>query len=201
MPDEVTNDEPTETTPSAEPPADDDKPLGESGEKALAAFKERAKASEAKAKRADVLEAELTALRESQMSEQEKAIADARKEASESARSEVLNTVNRRLFAAELKAAITGQIADTDLLSDPDVALKLLKLGEIPVTDDGDIDTEAISASVALFIEDKPHLAVSATRPGIPPLSQGPRGRVDPPDPAELPMAEYVKQRQSRRAS
>jgi hypothetical protein len=159
-------------TPDPAPPAADDKPLGEAGEKALEAWKQRAKTAEAEAKRAKELEAELAALRESQMSDQEKALAEAKREAADAAKAEVLGTVNRRLFASEVKVA-AQKLADPDLLADPDVAVRLLGLGEIPVTDSGDIDAEAISAAVDAFLAGKPHLAAGATRPA--PLNQGAR--------------------------
>ena len=66
------------------------------------------------------------------MTDQEKAIADARKEAAEAARAELTGAVNGRLFTAELRAASAGKLLDsaiTDLLVDPGVALKLLGLG------------------------------------------------------------------------
>jgi len=159
-----------ETSPAAsdapsQAPAED-RPLGEAGEKALAIWKERAKKAEADAKRAAELEAELTKLREEQMTDHEKAIAQARREAAEQARAEALATVNERLFRSELKAATAGKLADPDLLADPDVAVKLLGFDEIPVTDSGDIDSEAISAAVASLLEAKPYLgAGSATLP------------------------------------
>lgn len=154
-----------------------DKPLGEAGEKALQAWKDRAKAAEAAAKRANDLQAELDELKRSQMDDHEKAVDDARREAAEQARTEALASVNGRLFTAELKAATTGALlpaAAQDLLVDTAVALKLLGLDEIPVTDSGDINSEAISQAVAAYVEARPHLAASATQtPGS--VDQGAR--------------------------
>lgn len=157
------------------PPPAADPPLGPEGEKALQAWKDRAKAAEADAKRTKALEDELAALRAEQMTEQEKAIAAARQEAADGAKAEVLGTVNAKLFAAELKAAAKSDIATADgkhvrltdpsLLADSEVALRLLGLGEIPVTESGDIDTEAISTAVAALVAAKPYLAASATPP------------------------------------
>lgn len=167
-------DDPTTPTPDAptEPTAPTDDPaLGAAGEKALDAWKARAKAAEADAKRAKDLEAEVAALKAAQMSDHEKAIDAARKEAADQARTEALGTVNERLLKSELKAATAGQLLDAaakDLLVDTDVALKLLGLDEIPVTDSGDIDGEAISQAVAAYVTARPHLAASATlQPGI----------------------------------
>lgn len=169
-------DDPTpepDATPEPEP-TPDDKPLGPSGEKALGEWKARAKAAEAEAKRAVELEARLAEIEQANMSEQEKAIELARKESAEAARTEVLGTVNRRLFAAELKAAATGKVSDVDLLSDPDVAIRLLGFDDYPVNEAGDIDAEAISAAVGQLIEAKPYLAASATP--VPGIDQGARG-------------------------
>jgi len=164
-----------EPAPAPPAPAADDKPLGSEGEKALQIWKDRAKAAETDAKRAKELEAELDQLRTSQMSEHEKAL----KEAAANARNETLSEVNQRLFAAELKAASVGKIADPELLADPEVAVRLLGLDGVPVTDSGDIDAEAISAAVDSFLESKPYLS-GATPPGDGPapldLGQGARG-------------------------
>jgi hypothetical protein len=156
---------PADPPPAAEPPADD-KPLGPEGEKALAAWKDRAKTAEAAVKALPTLQAELDALRQQTMTDHEKAVADARKEADAAARAEVLGTVNTRLFAAELKAASTGKLTDPDLLADTDVALKLLGLDEIPTTQSGDIDAAAIAGAVAKLIEQKPYLASATQTPG-----------------------------------
>lgn len=174
MPDEI-QDETPEADATPEPtstPTEDteDAPLGPAGEKALNEWKARAKAAEADAKKAREYETELTKLREAQMSEQEKAVEAARNEG----RTEAATLANARLFRAELKAAAKGKLANPDLLADPDVALKLLDLGEYPITATGDIDAEAISAAVDSFIEREPYLAASATqRPG--PIEQGAR--------------------------
>ena len=150
-------------TPPAESP--EDKPLGPEGEKALDAFKARAREAEKKAKRVDDLEAELAKFREDAMSEQEKAIAQARTEAADTARSEAMSTFNERLFAAEVKAASAGKFVDDDLMADPLVSRRLLGLDDIPLTESGDIDSAAIADAVSRLTESKPHLAVSATRP------------------------------------
>lgn len=157
-----------------EPPVDDpDKPLGPEGEKALNIWKQEARDAKAEVKRLQAIEAQHATLVAAQMTEQERALATARTEAADEARNEVLGTVNARLFAAELKVAASAAIptadgkhirlADPSLLTDPEVALRLLGLGEIPVTDSGDIDTEAISTAVAALVAAKPYLAASAT--------------------------------------
>ena len=167
--------DPPEPTPDPTPdPEPDDKPLGPAGEKALEALKEERRQLKAKLSEH---ESELASLREAQMTEQERAIEQARKEAAESARSEALGEANDRLFRAELRALTAGKLTDTaitDLTTDADVAVKLLGLGQIPVTDTGDIDSEAISAAVTSYTEARPHLAASATP--VPGIDQGSRG-------------------------
>ncbi len=159
-----------QSPPPADPPpapaATDDAPLGEAGEKALQAWKDRAKKAEADAKRAESLQTELDALKAEKMTDHEKAIKEAADQAAAAARTEVLGSVNSRLFASELKAATAGKLTDPDLLADPTVALKLLGLDEIPVTATGDIDTEAISGAVAELIAAKPYLASATQTPG-----------------------------------
>lgn len=168
--------EAVETPPEETPPE-----LGDAGKKALDQERTARKEAErqlkdavAKAKRADELEAELSKFREDAMSEQEKALEQARNEARDEGRKEALSTSNERLFKAEVKAASAGKIVDADLLSDPLVAQRILGLDDIPITDDGDIDGAAIALAVDAMLEAKPHLAVSATRtPGS--IDQGAR--------------------------
>lgn len=176
---------PTPTVPPASPPPAtppavvdslDDDDLGDSGVKALNAWKERAKAAEKDAKRTKDLEAENATLRAAQMSEADKAIEAARKEGADEALAAERATTNGRLLKSELKAATAGKLlpaAATDLLIDSTVALRLLGLDEIPVTSTGDIDGEAISQAVDAYVTSRPHLAASATPPPV--IDQGSR--------------------------
>jgi hypothetical protein len=170
----------------------DDEPLGAAGTKALEAMKKRAREAEAKARLADKLAAENQALREAAMSEQERAVEQARREAEERVRAELTVATNERLFASELRAAVVGKISDADLFADPLVAQRLLGLEAIPVTEAGDIDTEAISVAVESFLDAKPHLRASAKRP--PSTDQGHRRRPDSIDPASLTDAKDVRE-------
>lgn len=138
----------------------DDAPLGEAGEKALQAWKERAKAAEKDARRASELEAELNKLRESAMTEQEKAIAKAREEAAAEARKEVEGTYQRQLLEAKVARAAAGK------LNDPDDAIRFLDLDTL--TDD-----KAIATAIAGLVEQRPYLAAGATQPQ--PVDQGAR--------------------------
>ena len=175
---------------AGDPPPPED--LGDAGKKALAEERQARKDAErqlkelsSRASRADELETELAKLREDAMSDQEKALEQARTEAFEQGRNEALAPVNERLFKAEVKAALAGKIIDPDLLSDPLVAQRILGLDDIPMTSDGDIDSAAIVEAVDKLMDTKPHLAVSATRtPGS--ADQGARPKGTPPRPTSL---------------
>jgi hypothetical protein len=142
-----------------------DEPLGDSGKKALEQERAARKAAEKDAKRARELEAELNKLREDQMSEQEKAVNAARKEGA----AEALREANERIARSEAKALATGKTRD------PEVAVKLL--GDLAqfVTDDGDVDTDAMSVALDRLVEEKEYLAVGDRQP-VPGADQGARG-------------------------
>lgn len=165
-------------TPTPPPPADPptpapdaDEPLGEPGKRALEA--ERAAHKEAKRQLRE-MEAQLEEARLAQMTEQEKAVAEARR----AGELDATTKVQSRLFAAETKVAAAGKLTDPSLLSDPDVAVKLLGLDQIPVTPDGDIDSEAISQAIDQMLQARPYLAVSpgATPPPSGSADGGPQG-------------------------
>lgn len=151
------------------PPADDG--LGDAGKKALQQEREARKAAEKLAKEH---EAELTKLREAQMSEQEKAVAEARREGA----TETETKFQRRLFSAEAKVAAAGKLADPSLLADPDVAKSLLGLDDIPVNAAGDIDSEAISKAIDRLTEERPFLKAGQAHATWPSNGSeaGPRG-------------------------
>jgi hypothetical protein len=145
--------------PAGDPPAPvvtDDEALRPEGKKALDAWKARAKAAEdalAEAQRA-------------QLSDHERALVDARREAGEAATAAANEANVSRLFRAELRAASATKLneqAIKDLLVDSTAAMRLLGLDEVPVTSDGDLDSEAISQAVASYVEARPFLAASAT--------------------------------------
>lgn len=159
----------------AEEPADEpaDKPLGEKGEKALTAMKDQVKTLRAELKAA---RDEANELKKQQMTEQERAVA----EALEAGRSEGLRSGQTAMFRAELRAAVAGKLVEqavSDLTSDADGAMRTLGFSEIPVTSDGDIDGEAISQAVTSFVASRPYLAAGAPPAGS--IDQG--GRTPPP--------------------
>ena len=164
---------PAATEPAAAPVADE--PLGEPGKRALDA--ERAAHKEAKRQLRE-METQLEEARLAQMSEQEKAVAEARK----AGESDATARVQTRLFAAETKVAAAGKLADPSLLADPDVAVKLLGLAQIPVTPDGEIDSEAISQAIDQMLKVRPYLASTGATPPPPTgaADGGPQGGSKP---------------------
>jgi hypothetical protein len=162
--------EPTDDAPVT-PPVD--KPLGETGKRALDAERRNRQAAERRARDA---EAELERIRQASLTDQERAVQDA----AEAARTDERAKSTHRLFAAEVRAAVAGKVADPDLFSDPVVAKRLLRFDAIPLADDGEIDSEAISHNLAELLAAKPHLAASATRP----IGSADQGARTPPPPA-----------------
>jgi hypothetical protein len=104
----------------------------------------------------------LTKLEKDRMTEQEKAVAEAKKQGHD----EALLVAGKRLAAAEFRAAAAGRI------SDPAAALDVLDLSKF-VGEDGEPDAKAIASVVE-------KLAVSLPLPNgrVP---AGPRGGTDPP--------------------
>lgn len=127
--------------------------LGEAGQKALDAFKERARVAEKEAKRAKQLDAEIAKLREQTQSDSEKAIAAAKAEGitEERARS------NQLLLRAEVKAAAAGKLRVAD------DALRFLDISDFTVGDDGTVDVKAIDRAIEGLITERPDLAGQAS--------------------------------------
>lgn len=166
-----TNPTPTpEPTPPAEPPAPEpgDEPLGEPGKRALESERQRAAALE---KQLKTLNAELDQLRQASMSDQEKALADARSEGEKAAEERWRDRVGQ----AHVRAAAAGKFAS------PEDAH--LFLDEIPFTDDGQVDDSALQAKLDALLESKPYLAAAtpgATPAAPPAVPTGPRGGTGP---------------------
>lgn len=156
-----TTDTTTDQTPPAgangsEPPPDTSTPTDDtSGDNAaddVAALK-AALANERK--RFEKAERELAELRKSQMSESEKALAEARAEGRKAA----LGEVTERLLAAEVRAAAAAKMAD------PGDAVHLLDLDGL-ADDDGSVDSKAVAARIDALLKDKPYLAKPAAGGG-----------------------------------
>lgn len=186
-PDAPENDtpDPPEPTPETEPNAE----LGDAGKKALEAERLARRNAERDAKAART---ELEQLRTAQLTDHEQALLKARSEGEQAA----FERSTTRLFSAEVRAVASGKLATPDLLSDPEVAKRLLGFSEFPTTESGDIDSEAISDAFDAFLEKNASLKASATR-ATGSADQGTRGTT-PADLGELSMDEY---RKARRAS
>lgn len=142
-PEETPEDTPADPT----PPAGD---LGDPGKKALEAERAARRRAEKDAKAA---KAEADKLREQTQSETEKLLAAAKAEG----RAEVLTVANRRLVSAEVRAAAASK------LHDPADAIAHLNLDDFEVSEDGEVDQQAITAAIADLVEAKPYLAAGAT--------------------------------------
>lgn len=123
----------TEGTEETQPPAD----LGDAGKQALDRMK--AERNEAR-KREKALQAQLEEIQRSNMTDQEKAI----DEAKATARAEALGEVGAKIAAAEFKAAAAGRLTDdqmTTLLSGLDLKAFL------------DVDGDVDPAKVKTFVD------------------------------------------------
>lgn len=66
---------------------------------------------------------------------------------------EVTSKANGRILRAELRALATGKLAD------PSDAALYLNLDDFSVTDDGEVDSAALTAAITDLLKRKPHLA------------------------------------------
>ena len=146
--------------------------LGDGGRKALDQERKARRDAERALKRQ---EAELEKLRTAQLSETERAVAEAKA----AGRAEALQEANAKLVKAEAIAAAAGK------LRDPELAASLLGNLEGYVDDSGDIDGERIAADIDELVTARPYLGVDKTPPAAgddtpPPVkgtvSGGPKG-------------------------
>jgi hypothetical protein len=113
--------------------------------------------------RAEAAEKALEQLQAKSMTETEKLIETAKREATEEvdARYQVLLKTER------LRARSAGKV------NDPDDAIRLLDIDSLSLDDE-----EAMDKAIADLIKQKPYLAAKYT---VPTIDQGPRGKDDPP--------------------
>jgi hypothetical protein len=168
-------------TTTSEPTAPAEDGLGPAGEKALDAFKVRARDAERAAKAEkearEAVEEELAALRAASQSEQEKAIDAARKEAADAAAraerekaAEKIGELMRLRLQDRIAVAASGRFAN------PGVAGRLLDPDEL-VDDEGHPDEAKIGKALDTLLEREPYLAANGQRPpATPDPDQGPRG-------------------------
>lgn len=127
-------------------------------------------------RRAKEAEAELEKIRTDQMSEQERAIADARMEE----RTAALKVANQRIVAAEIKTAAVGKITN------PELAVHLIPADKFEVADDGSIDAEAVAAAIDELIQKYPEL-------GQRPVIGSVDGGVRPAPQSKMDMSELLR--------
>lgn len=174
MPDEPAGDPGTSTPPSPPPssPASAAPDTGEGDtdwEAEAKKWKDLARKHEERSKANLTAAKELEQLRQSAMTEQEKAVAAAKAEG----RTEALRTIGARLVDAEVKAAVAGRNVNVEALLDGLDRSRFLD-------DEGEPNTRAINAWV-----EKLAPPVDPTRTAWPPdLGQGARGA--PPSGADM---------------
>lgn len=125
---------------------------------------DRSKTNSEAAKQVEALKAELEQFRQASMSETERALAKATKDAEARGRAEALTAVGQRLVKAEFKALAAGAIPDLDGVLDD---LNLAKF----IGQDGEPDTKAIEAAVKRLTPPKP----AEPEPAAPLVTPGPR--------------------------
>ncbi|WP_062077695.1 hypothetical protein [Demequina globuliformis] len=136
--------------------------LGDAGKKAIQAEREARKAAEKAAREAKERIAALEAKEQGREAEHAAELEAAK------VRDEALAKANQRIVSAELRAAATGKLAD------PMDALAFIDPTDFEVSDDGEIDSAAVSAAIADLIERKPHLAARGGKTEVlPDTSQG----------------------------
>jgi hypothetical protein len=136
----------TPDEPAAEPVTATEAALGDAGKRALDAVRAERRAAEDRAKRA---EAELEQLRAASLSEHDKAIAQARKEAT----AETERTWSARLRSAEVARALQAAGATPDAL---DLAVLDPSFAALAIDDEGRVD--GLDAAVAAFRKARPSL-------------------------------------------
>jgi len=138
-----------ETEPVVDSPIEGEEALGDPGKRALALMK--ASLAAEKKEKADLAK-RLAELELKSKSAEEQAVEAARAEG----RSEVKTNADTKILRSELKALATGKLAD------PADAALFINLADFTVSDDGDVDSDALSAAIADLITRKPHLAAPA---------------------------------------
>lgn len=114
-------------------------------------LKGRLEASRKWEQRAKKADEDAEAARQAAMSDQERAVEDAKK----AGRAEAVSELGQRIAAAELRAALTG------LVPDPSLIVEDVNLAKF-VTDDGEVDNDAVAAFRAKYLGQKPSFQGSA---------------------------------------
>jgi hypothetical protein len=135
----------TTTEVEVEAPVEGAEALGDAGKKALDTMKAERNAERVRARDAEARIAELTAKLEG-------------REAEYAAEVEKRKTQNEAILRAELKAAAKGKLAD------PADAALFINLSDFQVSENGDVDTDALNNAIDDLIARKSHLAASKSR-------------------------------------
>lgn len=114
-------------------------------------LKGRLEASRKWEQRAKKADEDAEAARQAAMSDQERAVEDAKR----AGRAEAVSELGQRIAAAELRAALTG------LVPDPALIVEDVNLAKF-VTDDGEVDTDAVAAFRAKYEAQRPSFQGSA---------------------------------------
>ncbi|UTM47059.1 hypothetical protein [Glutamicibacter mysorens] len=124
--------------------------LGDKGQKALRAMKDRVKASKKAEREA---KAELERLKNSAGKSEEQLAEQQQREQREAA---ILNKANERIVRSEIKSAAAGK------LQNPALAIRLLDLSDFEVDEDGNVDEDEIAQAIDELLEREPYLAVQS---------------------------------------
>jgi len=124
--------------------------LGDKGQKALRAMKDRVKASKKAEREA---KAELERFRNSAGKSEEQLAEQQQREQREAA---ILNKANERIVRSEIKSAAAGK------LQNPSIAVRLLDLSDFEVDEDGNVDEDEIAQAIDELLEREPYLAVQS---------------------------------------
>lgn len=149
-----------ENTPSGETPAADEFKAITSQDELNAAIKDRLDRERAKFKDYGDLKAKAAKLDEieaANASELEKAVKAARDEA----------TTAERTRAAGILAAAEARAQASERFQNPATAVRLLDLTNVPVTDEGEVDAQAVKGLLDALAETDPYL-LKATKPTVP---------------------------------
>jgi hypothetical protein len=144
--------------------------LGDPGKKALDLMKAQRNAATKEARDA---KAELERLRQEAALKDKPAEEQALEAARQEARLEANQRANERILRSELRASATGKLAD------PSDAALYINLSDFDVSDDGEIDSDALRDAIDDLLTRKPHLAAT-TRRFDGNADQGPRGERKP---------------------
>lgn len=133
--------------------------LGDAGKKALDRMKQQVKTTRselAEYRKLGLSAADLQTLIAKSQEDSAKAEQARLRQEAESA---ALSKANERLIKAEVKAAAAGKLAN------PAIALRLLDLSDFDVNDDGEVDSDAISAAIDELLKNEPYLGVTQGEP------------------------------------